>query len=325
MKLGKLPLAAALTPLTDKRQLALLQARFRAWWEGGEYDAAAAEAAVDAALAADKTSPDNPDTELFSDPGATAAPLVEAPPRFQALEALWGEGRAFPGDAASDASLTARINLPATGVLGVFGPGLDAPIRSLADAHPGEIRVYEWRVEALALLRARVQAAGLAHRVTVEKVDLDTVQLPPDSFDGLISFDDFTYCDNPPRFAVQLARALKEPAMAVLEFYAGQAGPHLSPAFAAAFAEPQTKLIDALRSQMREAGLRIEEEEDLTALHKEMAREGLKRAAARMAEDAPLPPLALQEMAWEAQSWGARLKLLTQERLFRVRLLLARR
>src|SRR5262249_1065852 len=99
-------MALALKGLFDKRKVALARARFHAWWEGEEFDEAAAQAAIDA-TANDDVKPEQGSTEdeLFD-----ALPF-DMPPRLKALGALWGEGRVRPGDGASEKMEPTRLGI----------------------------------------------------------------------------------------------------------------------------------------------------------------------------------------------------------------------
>ena len=148
-------------PKFDKRGVAMAKARFNAWWLGADFDPTAAEAEIDAKLAADAANDPVAEGELFK---------LDMPPfdlRLDALQRIWGEGRVFPGDAGVEATLPTRLGLSTTASLAVFGPGLVGPLQAFATTHLGEMKVYEWREEANALLRYGVAKAGLDKRVSV--------------------------------------------------------------------------------------------------------------------------------------------------------------
>src|SRR5690242_20645013 len=112
-------MALALKGLFDKRKVALARARFHAWWEGEDFDEAAAMAAIETAANDDvKPEHDSAEDELFD-----ALPF-DMPPRLAALAVLWGEGRVRPGDDASEKLEPARLGIAPDGVLAVLGPGL---------------------------------------------------------------------------------------------------------------------------------------------------------------------------------------------------------
>lgn len=304
----KLPL-----PKLDKRGVAIARARFAAWWEGADFDPAAAEAAYEAQVAA-----------AANDAGAegAVAPL-EAPPvdlRLEALQRIWGEGRILPGDAAIEATFPTKLELSTTAQLAVFGPGLAAPVAALAQSHLGEMKISEWRDETQAHLKFGLAKGGLDKRVSVAKIDLETFAAPLGSFEGLISFDDFTYADNGARLAQQIAKALKPKASAIIETYTALPGGDLSPAFATAFSEPHLRACADIEAMLTETGLKIISHDDVTEEHLANARAGFKRLADALAGGPPLAPGAGRELAWEAEAWRVRMRLLATRRLERRRL-----
>ncbi|MBU6371340.1 MAG: hypothetical protein KJS97_01320 [Alphaproteobacteria bacterium] len=313
--------ASPLAVLFDKRARALSTARFKAWWDGKTFDQAAFDAEMEAAAAAAA----NDAAGAPAKPGGSGDPASagdadlfdpEPDPRLTALQLVWGDARLTPGDDTMEELAAARLATPDDGLFGVSGVGLAAPVLAVASGFAGQLAVFEWRAETRAALTARLKAAGLAERAPVKAFDLETGHFGDDTLDGLLSVDDFTFCENPARFAVQIARALKAGRGAVIEAYAATPGPDLAPAFASAFAEPQLHTAAKIGELLFEAGLRIEEEEDLTELHIEWARAGFQRLKAGL-DGVSLKPRGLQELAWEMETWRARLRLLDARRMER--------
>ncbi len=305
---------AALNALFDKRRLALTRARLRAWWEGEEFDEAATMAAIEATLANDRG--DGAEAELFDEPEH------ELPSRLVALGLLWGEGRVRPGDVAADKLEPARIGLAPGGVLAVLGPGLAGPLEAVAGVHPGKIEAYEWRDETIEVLKVGVRKAKLDERVSVAKIDLEAHVFAPGSFDGLLSIDDFAYCGYPPHLAQQIMKSLKPGACAVVECYVGFKAAELATAFASSFAEPQIRAHGDLLQFFADAGLALEADEDLTEEFLGTARRNFKQLGEKLREAGALNVTTAQELAWEAEAWRMRLKLLQQRRLERRRFVL---
>ena len=120
-------------------------------------------------------------------------PRSNYPARLVALAKLWGEDRVRPGDDTLDALEPARIGIAPDGVLAVLGPGLVGPLIAIAGAHPGKIECFEWRDETFEALKYGVRKAKLEARVAVARIDLEAHVWTPNSFDGLLSIDDFAY------------------------------------------------------------------------------------------------------------------------------------
>lgn len=305
-------------PKLDKRGVAMAQARFKAWWEGADFDPTAAAAVIEAQLAAAAANDPGAEGDLFA---------LEPPPvdlRLEALQRIWGEGRVHPGDPAIEAAHPATLQLAATGTLAIFGPGLSGPVQSIAQIHPGEIRVFEWRDETQAHLRFGLAKAQLDKRVTVSTIDLETFSPPLAAFDALISCDDVTFSDNGARLAQQIMKALKPKARAMIDTYAALPGGDLSPAFAASFSEPHLRASGDIQSMFTDTGLTLVSHDDVTEEHLAAARAGFKRLADALSEGPPLAPGAGRELAWEAEAWRMRMKLLATRRLERRRLVVER-
>ena len=306
-------MAVALNTLFDRRRLALTRARLRAWWEGEEFDEASAAAAVEGA--ANDRAP-GVEEELFDEPE------YEPPPRLEALAALWGENRIRPGDSTADKLELARIGLPPEGVLAVIGAGHAGPLIAAAAAHPGKIDAFEWREETIEALKHGVRKSKLDERVSVARIDLEAVVLASDAYDGVLSVDDFAFCAYPPHLAQQIMKCLKPGACAVVECYAGFRAAELATAFASSFAEPQIRAHGDLLQFFTDAGLLLEADEDLTEEFLDTARESFKRLSQTLTQSGNLEPAAARELAWEAEAWRMRLKLLSQRRLERRRFIL---
>lgn len=309
-------MAVALKSLFDRRKLALARARLHAWWEGLEFDEAAALAAIENDVANDATEQSDADSELFEDEG------YAPPPRLKALSIIWGENRIRPADSSAEALEPARIGAPAEGVVALIGPGLAAPVVAFAGAHSGKIEVFEWREEAFEALTHGVAKAKLEDRVKVTRVDLEAVVLGHDAFDGLMSFDDFTYCAYPPHLAQQIMKCLKPGACAVVECYVGFKAAELATAFASSFVEPQIRAHGDMLQFFKDTGLSLESDEDLTDEWLTLARESFKQLSEKLTQSGDLEPAAARELAWEAEAWRVRLKLLAQRRLERRRFIL---
>ena len=296
-----------------KPNLALAKAKFRAWWEGAPFDEEAARAALDVGEPAND---DELDKELFDEPE------IAPPPRLVALAHLWGQGRIRPGEDAADALEPARLGASETGSIAVLGCGLAAPLIAFANAYQGAIECFEWREETLEALRRGLKRAKLDNRVTVSRIDLDAYAFQAETFDAIWSVDDFVYVGHPPHLAHQFARALKPEGCVMIETYVGEPSPLLATAFASSFAEPQVRTHAQVLEYFADFGLAVESDEDITEDFLDMARTGFKRLGASLTQAAALDVHAAQELAWEAEAWRTRLRLLSAGALQRRRIIL---
>ncbi|MBC7767601.1 MAG: hypothetical protein H7124_02325 [Phycisphaerales bacterium] len=306
-------MAVALKVLFDKRQIALTRARLRAWWDGDAFDAEATVLEVEANLAANDAA--DVDGELFD------AAQYEPPPRLIALSILWGEGRIRPGDFTADKLEPARIGLAPDGRLALLGPGHVGPLLAVAAAHSGKIEVFEWREETFEALQYGIAAAKLGERVTASRIDLEAHVFGLNQYDGLLSTDDFAYCSYPPHLAQQIMKCLKPGASAVIESYVGLRAAEMATAFASSFAEPHIRAHGDLIQFFADAGMALESDEDVTEEFLETARQSFKQLGDKLGAAGNLEVAAARELAWEAEAWRMRLKLLTQRRLERRRLI----
>lgn len=304
-------MAVALKALFDKRRLALTRARFRAWWDGDAFNEESALAEIEAGLVAANDDAPDLDDELFE---------FEPSPRLVALAVLWGEGRIRPGDSTADKLEPARIGLAPDGVLAVLGPGHIGPLIAVAAAHPGKIEVFEWREETFEALQHGIVKAGLGERVSAVRIDLEAHVFTPNGFDGLLSTDDFAYCSYPPHLSQQIMKSLKPGASAVIEAYVGLRAAEMSTAFASSFAEPHIRAHGDLLQFFIDAGLKIEADEDMTEEFLDTSRQSFKQLGEKLASTGSLEVGAARELAWEAEAWRMRLRLLAQRRLERRRI-----
>lgn len=302
---------AALKALFDRKQLALTRARLRAWWEGEDLDEAAFLAQLEAEAANDSEAPiEGADDALFD---------YDMPPRLAALGVMWGEGRIRPGTAAADIEGLSRLGIAPDGVLAVMGPGLIAPIQAIAEQHPGRIDVFEWRDETIGALKHAISSGKLQDRVQVARFDLESSVLTPHFYSGLISIDDFAYCGHGPRLAHQIMKCLRPGAGVAIEAYVGFKCAELATAFASSFAEPQIRAHGDVIQYLTDAGFALESDDDLTEAFLAMARGSFLELGEKLAEAAKLDVATARELAWEAEAWKMRLRLLAQRRLERRR------
>ena len=309
-------MAVALKGLFEKRNVALTRARFRAWWNGDDFDKDAAMAAIETEAANDVT--EGAEDELFD------LEPIDLPPRVSALATIWGEDRVRPGDATAEALEPARMGLAPDGLLAVLSPGLAAPLMAIAGAHPGKIEAFEWRDETIESLKYGLRKAKLHERISVARIDLEAHVWPAQMYDGLYSIDDFAYAGFHPHLAAQITKCLKPGACAVIETYVGLPSDQLKTAFASSFAEPAIHAHGDVLQALHDAGLRKESDEDLTEEFLDMARQGFKRLSDALTKSDGVEVATAREMAWEAEAWRMRLKLLVNRRLERRRIILRR-
>lgn len=296
----------ALPALMDAKQLAQAAAMIKAWWNGADAPPAPPSQSAEEA-------------DLFE---PAPKPLD---PRLAALALVWGEGRLAPEDAAGEALIPARLDTDANATFFILAPGLCGPVAEVARGHQGPIKLFEWRAETREALTDGLRAGAIAARVETAAFDLDTGVLPAEAAGGLWANEAFTYCSNPVRLALQIARALGAGARALIDDYALVRPEPLGAAFASAFQEPQLIAASALEAALQEAGLKIETREDLVEETLAQARGAFARLPERLEAGGMPGARLLQELAWELESWADRRRLLAAGVLTRQRLTVVKR
>ncbi|HVK80321.1 MAG TPA: hypothetical protein VM915_06890, partial [Verrucomicrobiae bacterium] len=174
--------------------------------------------------------------------------------------------------------------------------------------------------EAIDTLKHGVKGGAFADRTNVARIDIEAFTLPASSFEGIFSTDDFAYSSYPPHLAQQIMKGLKPGACAVIETYVGFKAAEFATAFAASFAEPHIRPHGDILKFLTDTGLVIESDEDITDEFLALARTSFLGLGEKLADAAKLSVAAARELAWEAEAWKTRLRLLAQCRLQRRRI-----
>lgn len=313
--------------------------RFGAWWNGVDYvpasDTPADEGAKEKAAKPAKTAkapaeaPPAPAGEAAADAAkveaaadkpanavaADASPAVKSNTmsvRVKALETLWGEGRLSPSSADIDAKLldAALEQADAQGAVGFLGAdgGL---LRAFAGRSDRAMQAVEWRDGCI----ARVQE--LAPKAKVEFCDLDRPRtLGEGKLEALVSLDAFAFADHKNGLVARVHRALGPSGRWVILETTRNTSRAPAEAFASAWAEPQLATADDIEEVLKLSGFASVQKSSMTDLVLDAARLGYARLASELdlAAKAGMAgregALFLQELAWEAQSWRARVRAL---------------
>ena len=322
-----------------------LKGRFGAWWDGRDYVApqpAEAGAEGDAQAAAEKPAkkkPEKPAKEKRAKaeappeekPAQTAPspePVKEAaapegepepPPavdsagiRIKALETIWGEGRLAPGSATLDQMMLDAVleHADKLGGIGFIGPDA-ALLNAFAGRSERAAHAAEWRTGCVERLKA------LAPKAVIEACDLDRPRGFGDhTLEGMVSCEAFAFADHKAGLAHKVCRSLTEHGRWVFLDTTRNTSKTPPEAFASAWAEPQLLTNDDIHEYLQHAGFGTVKKEPVTELVLAAAREGYARLGKALEEaasqgfDGREGALFLQELAWEAQSWRARVRAL---------------
>ncbi|MDZ4761190.1 MAG: hypothetical protein SGJ21_08980 [Alphaproteobacteria bacterium] len=300
--------------------------RFGAWWNGREYVAPQAETieeagatSVDAVVAIAAVAP-----QIDSSPPAPApmrrildgaaagrpASIATVDGRLRALATLWGAQRFAPGSPSLDARILDTVFEGARkpGELGFIGA--DGALLNACRARTERvIRAVEWRGGCVDVLRE------LASGVDVQGGDVDRPRGFADGrLEGLVSIEAFAYADHKAGLVARAYKALSETGLWVFLDTTRRTSKTPAEAFASAWAEPLLSTAEEIGELLRVAGFRSVRREAVTPLVLEAARLGYARLGGELekASSAALDrrdgAMFLQELAWEAQSWRARMR-----------------
>jgi hypothetical protein len=303
--------------------------RFGAWWNGRDYvppvegDAApeAPPAAKPVAVKpaapapAPEPVPELPPAPIAELPAAPAAPsaavaLDGGEIRIRALETLWGEGRLSPGSFALDtrmidAALELADRPGAVGFIGADASLLNA-FAAQSDRKP---IATEWRSACVSRLNELVANAA----VSVGEVDRPR-GFEDGSLPAVISVEAFAYSDHKSGLVGRVFRALDAGGRWVFLDTTRSTKKTPPQAFASAWAEPLLSTNDEIEELLQLAGFKTVRRISVADLVLSAAKQGYANLSqvVESAADTGLTgregALFLQELAWEAQSWRARMR-----------------
>ena len=320
--------------------------RFGAWWNGRDYVAPVeGEATVDGGPLAkaekpklesatpEAVKPEPPKPEASAEPAKTDAPAVEpadigspiadvpretAAPlngeavRIRALETLWGEGRLAPGSFALDTRIIdlALELADRPGVVGFIGADATL-INAFMALSDRKAVATEWRPACVARLNELAANAS----VTLGEVDRPR-GFEEGSLPAIVSVEAFAYADHKAGLVGRVCRALDAGGRWVFLDTTRRTKKTPPQAFASAWAEPQLATNDEIEELLQLAGFKTVRRASVADLILAAAKQGYANLA-QMVENSATAGLSgregalfLQELAWEAQSWRARIRAL---------------
>jgi hypothetical protein len=307
--------------------------RFGAWWSGRDYvppvegetapadekPAATADAPKAAAPKVEPPKPEAPKAEapasiapIPDTPAKAAAPLDGGEIRIRALETLWGEGRLSPGSFALDTHMIdAALELAnRPGPIGFIGA--DASLLNAFAAQSDRKPIAtEWRSACVSRLNELVANAAVA----VGEVDRPR-GFQDGSLPAVVSVEAFAYADHKAGLVGRVFRALEASGRWVFVDTTRRTKKTPPQAFASAWAEPQLSTNDEIEELLQLAGFKTIRRVSVADLVLASAQQGYANlsqvieSAASSGLSGREGALFLQELAWEAQSWRARMRAL---------------
>lgn len=317
-----------------------LAGRFGAWWNGREYAPPASEDAAPAEVAEQSAEqPAETPAEAVSEP-AEAIEAVEAPAasvpakpvaatpklvkpsdrqavdggavRIHALEMLWGEGRFSPGSFALDTRIVdAALELAdRPGDVGFIGADA-ALLNTFVAQTDRKPLANEWRAACMA------RVGALSPKVNLSACEVDRPRSFVDgSLPAVVSVEAFAYADHKAGLVGRVFRALDDQGRWVFVDTTRRTKKAPAQAYASAWAEPQLATNDEIEELLQLAGFKTVRRVAVTEQVLAAAKQGyaslsrtLERAGAE-GLSGRVGALLLQELAWEAQSWRARMRAL---------------
>ena len=314
--------------------------RFGAWWNGREYvppTAEGAEGGTPAEAVAAKpqaAKPEDVHAEAHAAPAKVHEEIEEAAPakvkaaepkavssraaadggavRLSALETLWGEGRFAPGSFGIDTRLLdAALELAdRPGDIGFIGAD-GALLQTFAAQSDRRAVASEWRAACVTRLGEFAPKA----EVTLGEVDRPR-NFPEGALPAVVSVEAFAYSDHKAGLVGRIFRALDTQGRWVFLDTTRRTKKTPPQAFASAWAEPQLATNDEIEELLQLAGFKTVRRVSVADQVIAAAKQGYANLA-QVLESAVSGGLTgregalfLQELAWEAQSWRARVRAL---------------
>ena len=286
-----------------------LFARIGAWWEGRDYipdDTLTLTRVVQA-----------PREDVDTGPPIGQRPMGKAEIRLKALSLAWGAERFAPGSQEIDERLLGAIfeSVERSGGLGFLGAD-PAILNACRGRTERPIFAAEWRAGCLDRERDLVKTVILA------PADLDRpLAFPERKLEGLVSVDAFAFAAQKPSLITRAYKSLSGTGRwAVLDVTrTGDETPQEG--FASAFARPQLTTAEDIDSLLWAAGFVAVKRENVTAMMVRAVRSGIAQmgktldSAIKQDLKGPDGEQMLRELAWDVQSWRARMQALEAGKL----------
>jgi len=304
--------------------------RLGAWWSGRDYvppvGGEGAPTEEKPATKADAPKAEPPKADAAKEPARAEAPVSIAPIpetpapaaapldggeiRIRALETLWGEGRLSPGSFALDTHMIdAALELAdRPGSIGFIGA--DASLLNAFTAQSDRKPIAnEWRGACVSRLNQLVANAAF----TVSEVDRPR-GFQDGALPAIVTVEAFAYADHKAGLVGRVFRALDAGGRWVFVDTTRRTKKTPPQAFASAWAEPQLSTNDEIEELLTLAGFKTIRRVSVADLVLVSAKQGYANLS-QVIESASSSGLSgregalfLQELAWEAQSWRARMR-----------------
>ncbi len=242
-----------------------IKGKFAAWWEGVDY-APPPPALLDEEGQAEEAG-ENP----FQDVSDVLVAMAFA-------QGLWGEGYLGPGNAAHHTDLIKNLSLTNEKNLGVLGSGLAGAARDIVRETDVWITGYDSRDIAVEESNKQCMVNGMAKKITISAYDPETIELPEDKFNSIVSFEEFLFVQNKPRLIEQAAASLKHTGSLLVTDYVTLKGDldkeKAASLFPRLWGDANLWSAEQYKAAIEEAGLNSRVSEDVTARYAAMIEQG---------------------------------------------------
>ena len=243
---------------------------FLAWWEGEDFDAAAANRKVEERFG----SPSATDSDASEDDEAgenkRSKRLIPRPQdvstRAMVCEMLWGDGHLSPGGEELHVELAKTLVPNEQKTMAMIGVGLGGPAREIAKASGVWIDGYEPRLALVNIARDQCQKAGLSRKVTIHACDYAKLSLPDARFHGVMSVCEFHCIDDKKQALGVIRESMKDDGVFILADYVAAEGEDIELRFC--FDEEWTShklwTLEEYKAELSEAGFDVRVSDDAT-------------------------------------------------------------
>ncbi|MEL7028084.1 MAG: hypothetical protein AAGL49_02490 [Pseudomonadota bacterium] len=312
-------LTAPLRGLVGGPQFAVARMKFMAWWNGEEFDAAAAAELLRAAAAEGAAEP------APAGHGETWRPKVQDLwNRARIAQWLWGDGHLAPfaDDLYVDYAQALLMNSEKS--LAILEAGLCGGARAIAKETGVWVSAFEGRERLIEAATEQNAAAGLGKKVVLEPSSPEGPALPEAKFQGVLSVAETIFVEDKKALFASVKQALQKDGGFLCVDYVAQEGAEpsdVSSCFSSHWGDvhlwPADRQVDTLEG----LGFDVRVRENVTAVHLDHVSAGWARWRRVVDEieganlDAEDRGALLQILNEEAELWANRMAALNDGRL----------
>ncbi len=239
--------------------------KLSAWWEGIDYVPPPPGASEEDDHAGEA------DVNPFQGVSETLVAMAFA-------QGLWGGGCLGPGDANFYTDLIKNLFLTNEKSLAILGSGLAGPARHIVRETDVWTTGFESRDIAIEESNRQCVQNGMAKKITISAYDPETVELPEDKYNSIVSFEEFLFVQNKSRLIEQAAGSLKYTGSLLLTDYVALKDDldedNLALMFPRLWGEVSLWSAEQYTAAIQESGLTFRISEDVTPRYAKLIEQG---------------------------------------------------